>query len=172
MKISEKIKFLKSIPSSDELQEDFIRAAIYRCALLKKNYVDYMTTRPINCNLELLRLPSADYDLCCALLTMLLREDHFCNGTFSERIQNGDVKRVIDRLISITEGMDSAYITSFSEKALAAINGYYVYALIDPRSNEVFYIGKGTGNRIFSHEAESEKSPKSEKPSNPELEYE
>lgn len=29
--------------------------------------------------------------------------------------------------------------------------GYYVYLLIDPRTNKVFYVGKGTGNRIFDH---------------------
>lgn len=28
---------------------------------------------------------------------------------------------------------------------------YYVYLLIDPINDEVFYVGKGTGNRIFSH---------------------
>jgi hypothetical protein len=27
----------------------------------------------------------------------------------------------------------------------------YVYRLIDPRNGETFYIGKGVGNRIFSH---------------------
>jgi hypothetical protein len=29
--------------------------------------------------------------------------------------------------------------------------GYYVYLLIDPRDNEVFYVGKGCGNRIYQH---------------------
>lgn len=28
---------------------------------------------------------------------------------------------------------------------------YYVYCLVDPRNNKIFYIGKGHGNRIFNH---------------------
>ena len=28
---------------------------------------------------------------------------------------------------------------------------YYVYCLVDPRSNKFFYIGKGHDNRIFNH---------------------
>ena len=29
--------------------------------------------------------------------------------------------------------------------------GFYVYLLIDPRDGEVFYVGKGTGDRCFQH---------------------
>lgn len=29
--------------------------------------------------------------------------------------------------------------------------GYYVYLLRDPETHEVFYVGKGIGNRIFAH---------------------
>ena len=29
--------------------------------------------------------------------------------------------------------------------------GYYVYLLRDPKTHKVFYVGKGTGNRIFAH---------------------
>lgn len=51
----------------------------------------------------------------------------------------------------------------FSEKALEALNGFYVYALMDPRDEKIFYIGKGIGNRVFSHEIESENRFKAEK---------
>lgn len=57
----------------------------------------------------------------------------------------------------------ATHISGFSLKALEALNGFYVYALIDPRDDTVFYIGKGIGNRVFSHEVESEKSYKYEK---------
>jgi hypothetical protein len=29
--------------------------------------------------------------------------------------------------------------------------GWYIYALVDPRNKEIFYIGKGKGNRVFQH---------------------
>ena len=28
---------------------------------------------------------------------------------------------------------------------------YYVYRLIDPRSGQTFYVGKGRQNRVFAH---------------------
>lgn len=41
-------------------------------------------------------------------------------------------------------------ITEFPKSVIEKL-GYYVYLLIDPETNKVFYVGKGTGNRIFAH---------------------
>jgi hypothetical protein len=38
----------------------------------------------------------------------------------------------------------------FSQAVIEQI-GYYVYLLSDPATDEVFYVGKGTSNRIFAH---------------------
>lgn len=41
-------------------------------------------------------------------------------------------------------------VKEFSKEAIDNLK-YYVYKLIDPRDGKVFYIGKGKGNRVFSH---------------------
>ncbi len=52
----------------------------------------------------------------------------------------------------------------FSQKCLEKLGeDFYVYGLIDPRNKNIFYIGKGIGNRIFEHENENRNSPGSEK---------
>lgn len=67
---------------------------------IKYNYYVYLS-EPIDCDKELLRLPDADYEMCCVLLTMLLREDHFSNVSFEERVQSGVVDRIINRMITL-----------------------------------------------------------------------
>lgn len=41
-------------------------------------------------------------------------------------------------------------IKEFSQLTIGNI-GSYVYCLINPDDNQVFYIGKGKGNRVFAH---------------------
>ena len=163
MDISDKISLLKRLSCDTVLRVEFFYDILEECDALKLNYSEYATTHPIDCRQELLRLPTADYDTCCALLTMLLREDHFSNGSFERRQRAGEVRPIVDKMIALLSHSHTPSIKQFSEMALQQLNGFYVYALIDPRSNQIFYIGKGTGNRVFSHEAESGKSPKSEK---------
>ncbi len=68
---------------------------------LKTNYSDYMISESASYAEELKRVQGADYELCTALLTMLLREDHFCNGSFERRVQAGEVRPLIKRMIDL-----------------------------------------------------------------------
>lgn len=57
----------------------------------------------------------------------------------------------------------SSSLNKFSSKVKERIK-FYFYLYIDPRNNEIFYIGKGKDNRCFSHlkdESESEKVERS-----------
>ena len=46
--------------------------------------------------------------------------------------------------------MNQKEIEEFPPEVIKEIK-YYVYRLIDPRSGETFYVGKGKGNRVFQH---------------------
>jgi hypothetical protein len=41
-------------------------------------------------------------------------------------------------------------IIQFSRTTIEALR-YYVYALVDPRDNKIFYVGKGQEDRVFQH---------------------
>ena len=100
---SQRIALLQALSSDRVLRTELFYETLEKCGDLKFNYSDYATTHPINCDEEFRRLPTADYDACCALLTMLLREDHFSNGSFGERQRKGQVKPIVDRMISLLE---------------------------------------------------------------------
>lgn len=43
---------------------------------------------------------NADYELCTALLTAILREDHFSNGSFERRQRAGQVDEILKRMVA------------------------------------------------------------------------
>ena len=90
---------LRQLTSTSSMSEYY--KALEKIRNIKSNYGDYLITELINCSTELERLPGADYDLCCALLTMLLRKDHFSNGSFERRCKSGQVQSVVDKMISL-----------------------------------------------------------------------
>ena len=95
----EKIRFVRNNPNSEELYYDVLE----EMGDLKFNYRDYMITEPLNVDKELLRIPEADYELCTALLTLILREDRFCEGSLTERYEMGQVTAMLDRMIETLE---------------------------------------------------------------------
>ena len=44
----------------------------------------------------------------------------------------------------------SKEVTEFPKEVIDHLD-FYVYRLIDPRNGQTFYVGKGKGNRVFSH---------------------
>ena len=104
----EKIELLKIKPSQPCCMADYYQNLLEQIGCLKRQYYDYMITEPINVDEELKRVETADFDLCGALLTLLLREDHFAQyGCFERRYKNGDVQRIIDRMIYVLEDRES-----------------------------------------------------------------
>lgn len=104
----EKIELLKVLPSEPCCLADYYQNLLEQIGGLKRQYYDYMITEPINIDEELKRVETADFDLCGALLTLLLREDHLAEyGCFERRAQNGDVKKIINRMIYVLEDRES-----------------------------------------------------------------
>ena len=74
---SEKYKFLQNLRDSNFISADNCRESLEKIKDMKYNYSDYLITEPVNYEEELKRLPEADYDLCCALFSMVLQRRSF-----------------------------------------------------------------------------------------------
>jgi hypothetical protein len=104
----EKIELLKIKPSQPCCMADYYQNLLEQIGGLKRQYYDYMITKPIDVDEELKRVETADFDLCSALLTLLLREDHFAQyGCFERRCEKGDVQKIVDRMIYVLENRKS-----------------------------------------------------------------
>jgi hypothetical protein len=97
----EKIEKLERLMALNTANEYLYYDCLQEIGELKGNYYNYLTTSPMDPELELKRIAEADYNLCAALITMLLREDHFSNGQFVSRYQQGVVTSIIQRMVSL-----------------------------------------------------------------------
>ena len=96
---TEKIKLIEHViehPGNEGVYSELLD----RLGVWKKNYHEYMTTSPIDCDKELERLSNADFELCAAFLIMLLREDHFIQGALCRRYEAGQVDAILNRMIT------------------------------------------------------------------------
>ena len=103
MNNKQKIEILKNLIEQNTMRETLYYDALGKIGGEKTNYYDYLTTSPIDCDKELKRVSDADYELCSALLTMLLREDCKCQGTLEKRVRNGEVRMILNRMIELLE---------------------------------------------------------------------
>lgn len=101
MNTAEKITALREFIAKPDI--NLLYEKLEQIDLIKYNYSEYMTTGPINCDEELRRVPDAELDEVCAIMTMLLREDHFSNGALRERHDRGQVIPVLERLVKLLE---------------------------------------------------------------------
>ena len=102
METWEKIGLLQELSVPEQSTQNVVSRyynVLEKIGALKTDYVRYMTTAPVYVEFELKRTQKASYELCCALLTMLLREDYFSNGAFRKRFQAGEVEKIIKRML-------------------------------------------------------------------------
>ena len=90
--------FLSSKESCQALGH--IEKALEKMGDIKYNYYDYLTGN-LSLSEELKRIPTADYELCTAILTTILREEYFSFGSFDPRVEDGDVKLVLERMLEV-----------------------------------------------------------------------
>ena len=72
---TEKLKKIQLLLNQKNLYENQYERLLAATGDWKSNYTDYLITEPIDLVEELKRVPEADYELCTALLTMLVKEE-------------------------------------------------------------------------------------------------
>lgn len=95
---AEKIRRIQKVLEQKNPQEDLYADLLETMGDLKRNYRDYMISEPIDCNEELKRVPGADYELCTALLSMMLREECFSHESFDPKFTEKQVFPILVRM--------------------------------------------------------------------------
>ena len=109
---AEKIRKIQEILELKNPQENLYADLLKTMGDLKNNYGDYMITEPLDYNEELKRIPNADYELCTALLSMMLKEDYFAKDSFNRRFADGQVLSILERMKDVLNTGESISVIS------------------------------------------------------------
>ena len=101
----EKIKIYKELLENPRrlYKDEQYQDVLFKTGDDVHNYSDYMITSPINVEEELKRIDNADYELCCALMTLLIREEYWRSGTFDKRFDEGKPQAILERIIKLLD---------------------------------------------------------------------
>lgn len=74
---------------------------------IKRNYQHYLTTGDLD--IELQQIPDADYELCTALLTAILREGYHSmfDNTIRQRAKAGEIRALLERMVETLQNSES-----------------------------------------------------------------
>lgn len=96
--VIKRIEYVRDNPNVEGVYYDLLR----ELGNVGHEYWNYMHSEEnelINIDSELLYLENGDFTFLCALLTAILREDHFCNGVIRERYKKGQITSALNRMI-------------------------------------------------------------------------
>lgn len=98
---AEKIEQIQGVLEVENPLKNMFTNLLETMGDLKYNYRDYMITEPLDCYEELKRVSDADYELCTALLSMVLREKYFSSEFLDRRLAEEQVFPILIRMRDI-----------------------------------------------------------------------
>lgn len=150
-------------PIYDDKFNSFI-SVVYDSGLLMENYSDFLNEHKIREEKFPGAIKKADLETLSAILTYIVRSARFSFSGYTNAIDNQLFLQILYRLrkIHIQSGGPNMEINKFPGEISEKLN-YYVYLYSDPDTNEIFYVGKGKGDRVFAHLSDTTESEKNKK---------
>lgn len=71
---------------------------LYKMNCMLSNYYDYLEYEPMDVDKEMQRIDTVDFVTAFAILTMVFREDYFCNGAIIRRVEDGTLDEIINKI--------------------------------------------------------------------------
>ncbi len=128
--IKEKIAYVRDNPNIEEVYYELL----HDVGCDGMHYWDYMHNgdeEGISIDDEMKYLKEGDFFYACALLTAILREDHFSNGAIYERLERGQVAEVLNRMIETADELknritliNGSCADQVADACVNAANGY------------------------------------------------